>query len=254
MSEKVKRGTGRSLLLTLPIALWGAAHVLALAPSLPEAAPKLAALLTFLFMTGLFFLMMRTTQTHRWRRVFFVALGVLFPVGFIWDLIALRGSMSHPDRAHDRRRHAVLLPRHPDDDRARGAHEDAHLPGLDPADGLEPARGRAHDRPVARGHAGAGQGLVRLRLLLRRHRGGLRRAGEEAAHPERGPALALGAVGGARGRGAALGRDLRGGLLLLALPLQGGHRVPRGALGADRAPGRHLRLRCSSGWCWCSRS
>ena len=63
---------------------------------LPGAAPKLAALLTFLFMSGLFFLMMRTQETHRWRRIFFVTLGVLFPVGFIWDLIALRGSMSIP--------------------------------------------------------------------------------------------------------------------------------------------------------------
>jgi len=93
--EAAGRPTGRSLLLTVPIALWG---MLMFSRSLqvPGAAPKVAALLTFLFMTGLFFLMMRTKETHRWRRVFFVTLGFLFPVGFIWDLIALRGSMSIP--------------------------------------------------------------------------------------------------------------------------------------------------------------
>ena len=47
-------------------------------------------------MTALFFLMMRTGRTYRWRRYFFVALGFLFPVGFIASLIQLRGSMSIP--------------------------------------------------------------------------------------------------------------------------------------------------------------
>ena len=47
-------------------------------------------------MLVLFFLMMRTRETYRWRRVFFIALGFLFPVGFIWDLVALRSSMSIP--------------------------------------------------------------------------------------------------------------------------------------------------------------
>ena len=89
------RSTGRSLLLTLPIALWGLL-MFSRSLQLPGAAPKLAALLTFLFMTGLFFLMMRTQETHRWRRIFFVTLGLLFPVGFIWDLLALRGSMYIP--------------------------------------------------------------------------------------------------------------------------------------------------------------
>lgn len=92
MSEKAKRGTGKSL-LTLPIALWA---LLMFSGSLrsPRVATMLAALVTLVFMVALFFLMMKTAQTHRWRRVFFVALGFLFPVGFIWNLIAARGSMS----------------------------------------------------------------------------------------------------------------------------------------------------------------
>jgi ferredoxin len=60
----------------------------------PGRAPKLAAGVTLVFMVALFFQMLRTLQTHRWRRYFFVALGFLFPVGFIWELFALRGSMS----------------------------------------------------------------------------------------------------------------------------------------------------------------
>ncbi|HUI43230.1 MAG TPA: 4Fe-4S binding protein [Terriglobia bacterium] len=89
------RRIGRSLLLTVPMALF---TLLLFTPALrePERPAKLAALITWAFMMMLFFQMMRTRQTYRWRRIFFVALGFLFPVGFIWDLIALRGSMSIP--------------------------------------------------------------------------------------------------------------------------------------------------------------
>jgi polyferredoxin len=89
------RGIGRSLLLTVPMALFS---LLLFTPALqhPGRAAKLSALLAWAFMASLFFLMMRTGQTYRWRRIFFVALGFLFPVGFIWDLVALRSSMSIP--------------------------------------------------------------------------------------------------------------------------------------------------------------
>src|ERR1035441_2470016 len=90
-----RRGAGRSLLLTLPILLWS---LLMFSRTLaqPGRAPKIAAVATLLFVVALFFQMMRTLETHRWRRYFFVALGFLFPIGFIWDLLALRGSMSMP--------------------------------------------------------------------------------------------------------------------------------------------------------------
>jgi polyferredoxin len=89
------RGIGRSLLLTLPMALWS---LLIFAPTFrnPEHDRQISSLLVIVFMTSLFFLMMRTGKTHRWRRIFFVAVGFLFPVGFISSLIALRGSMSIP--------------------------------------------------------------------------------------------------------------------------------------------------------------
>jgi len=88
-------GIGRALLLTVPMALF---TMLLFTPVLrqPGRPGKLAALIAWTFMMALFFLMMRTRETYRWRRTFFVTLGFLFPVGFIWDLVALRSSMSIP--------------------------------------------------------------------------------------------------------------------------------------------------------------
>lgn len=87
------RSVRKSLLLTAPILLWS---LLMFSRTLmePGRAPKLAAGLTLVFMVALFFQMMRTLETNRWRRYFFVALGFLFPVGFVWRLIEARGSMS----------------------------------------------------------------------------------------------------------------------------------------------------------------
>src|SRR5208283_4119932 len=89
------RSAGRSLLLTLPMALF---TLLLITPGLrqPGLAMHLAALVSWAFMIVLFYLMIKTMETYRWRRIFFVALGFLFPIGFIWDLIALRSSMSIP--------------------------------------------------------------------------------------------------------------------------------------------------------------
>jgi ferredoxin len=89
------RGIGRSLLLTLPVALW-AMLMFSRALRVPGVAVKVAALLTLIFLVTLFFLMVRTRRTNRWRRLFFAALGFLFPIGFVWELVALRGSMSIP--------------------------------------------------------------------------------------------------------------------------------------------------------------
>ena len=87
------RGVGKSLLLTLPIALFGLL-MFSRTLTLPGIPAKMAGLVSWIFMVALFFVMMRTGATHRWRRIFFVTLGFLFPVGFIWDLIAVRSSMS----------------------------------------------------------------------------------------------------------------------------------------------------------------
>jgi ferredoxin-type protein NapH len=95
MDRRQPRGIGRSLLLTTPVLLW-ALLMFSRALGARTAAPKIAALVTFLFTVSLFFLMMRTRETYTWRRVFFVTLGFLFPVGFVASLVAVRGSMSIP--------------------------------------------------------------------------------------------------------------------------------------------------------------
>jgi len=79
----------------VPMALWA---LLMFTPAFQKAGKdlKIGAALTIVFMTGLFFMMMRTGETYRWRRIFFVALGFLFPFGFIAALIAERGTMSIP--------------------------------------------------------------------------------------------------------------------------------------------------------------
>jgi len=94
-SQPVARSMGRSLLMTLPMALW---TLLMFTPGLmkPGRNQHIAAALTGAFMVWLFYRMLRTGQTYRWRRIFFVALGFLFPVGFVAALLTLRGSMSIP--------------------------------------------------------------------------------------------------------------------------------------------------------------
>lgn len=89
------RGVGRSILLTLPIALWS---LLMFANSYrqPNRSVQIAGVITSVFMIALFFMMMRTWSTYRWRRWFFVALGVLFPVGFIHNVMVVRGTMGIP--------------------------------------------------------------------------------------------------------------------------------------------------------------
>ena len=95
LSSREPRSVSWSLFLTLPIALWS---FLMFAASLRQPNPSLqiAAIVTSVFMIVLFFMMIRTKSTYRWRRWFFVALGLLFPVGFIHNVIAMRGTMGIP--------------------------------------------------------------------------------------------------------------------------------------------------------------
>jgi ferredoxin-type protein NapH len=91
----VPRGIGKSVLLTVPMLLWSLLMFSQVFRQ-PGLAIKIAGVAAMLFMVTLFYMMMRTRQTYRWRRVFFVALGFLFPIGFVYNLIAARGSMSIP--------------------------------------------------------------------------------------------------------------------------------------------------------------
>jgi polyferredoxin len=82
-------------LLTLPIALWSLL-MFANPQRHSNRSLHIASVITSVFMIALFFMMMRTQSTYRWRRWFFVALGILFPVGFIHNVIAMRGTMGLP--------------------------------------------------------------------------------------------------------------------------------------------------------------
>ena len=127
---KAFRGVGRSILLTLPIALWA---LLMFTPSFQRAGrdEHIGAAAVIVFMTALFFLMMRTGETYRWRRIFFVALGFLFPVGFIAALTCRARHDEHSHQPHGLGRHAVLLHGDAIDHSARGIREDDHLSGVD---------------------------------------------------------------------------------------------------------------------------
>jgi ferredoxin len=89
----LEKNWGISLLWTLPIVIW---TLLIFSRGWVQGAPaqRMATIVTIIFLTGIFLWMMKSGETYRPRRIFFVALGFLFPVGFIWELIAQRGSMS----------------------------------------------------------------------------------------------------------------------------------------------------------------
>lgn len=94
-AKSVPRSIGKSLLLTLPILIWALLMFSPQFGSMNRAA-KSASVLTVVFLVALFFMMVRTFNTYRWRRWFFAAMGVLFPIGFIHNVMVLRGSMGIP--------------------------------------------------------------------------------------------------------------------------------------------------------------
>lgn len=94
-ASSAPRSIVRSLLLTLPIFIWSL--LMFFHPgSNTDPKSRIAASITALFMVALFFMMMRSRSTYRWRRLFFVSVGVLFPVGFIYNIISMRGTMGIP--------------------------------------------------------------------------------------------------------------------------------------------------------------
>jgi polyferredoxin len=93
--RQAPRGIGWSLLLTLPILIWSLL-MFGNPNAQTDRLSHIAGAITAIFMTVLFFMMMRTHSTYRWRRIFFVSLGVLFPIGFIYNLVLVRGSMGIP--------------------------------------------------------------------------------------------------------------------------------------------------------------
>lgn len=88
------QGITKSLLLTLPMAVVTAFMLMG-----PEGPPQeplrvIPLILTFLFVNATFFLMIHTGRTDRYRAVVFVAMAVFFVIGFVANLIEVRGSMA----------------------------------------------------------------------------------------------------------------------------------------------------------------
>jgi ferredoxin-type protein NapH len=95
LARPVPRSVPRSLLLTVPIVLWSLL-MFANPQAHGDSESHIAGAITALFMIALFFMMMRTGTTYKWRRAFFVAAGLLFPVGFIHQVMVMRGTMGIP--------------------------------------------------------------------------------------------------------------------------------------------------------------
>ena len=162
------RGVGRSILLTLPIALWA---LLMFTPAFQKAGrdEHIGAALTIVFMTGLFFLMMRTGETYRWRRIFFVALGFLFPFGFIAALIAERGTMSIPVSRMVSGDTPFCFMVTPSIILPAAFARTIIFPGSIVSSDSHPPLDCANDRPLVRPDARAGQSVVQLRVFFWRH-------------------------------------------------------------------------------------
>ncbi len=88
------RSRGKALLLTLPVSLLTFVLLLG-GPTMPRTLPMLLSVLaTYVLINVLFYLMVRTGRTDRYRAVLFVTMAVTFVIGFIANLIEMRGSMA----------------------------------------------------------------------------------------------------------------------------------------------------------------
>ncbi len=87
-----KMGSFKAFLLTLPMMAF--TFIMFSEGKLPrEPVHIIAFLATYLFFNTLFFLMLRTGRTDRWRAVLFITLAAVFTISFISRYIEARGSM-----------------------------------------------------------------------------------------------------------------------------------------------------------------
>jgi ferredoxin-type protein NapH len=84
----------KAFLLSLPMVLLMAMMVTGGQPLPADALGLIPLVVTYLFIVVLFFLMVYTGRTHRYRSILFVAYAVCFVLTFIPNLLEARGSMS----------------------------------------------------------------------------------------------------------------------------------------------------------------
>ena len=88
-----EQGISKTLLLCLPMII--ITVMMLSGGKLPTEPTRLIAfILTFVFINAIFFLMIRTGETDRWRSILFVTYAVCFVISFISHLIEARGSMA----------------------------------------------------------------------------------------------------------------------------------------------------------------
>jgi len=88
------RSLPKAILLTLPILLLMALMVTGGQPVPTEPIRLIPLIVAYVFTVGLFFLIVYTGRTHRYRSVLFVIYAVAFVMTFIPNLFELRGSMA----------------------------------------------------------------------------------------------------------------------------------------------------------------
>jgi ferredoxin-type protein NapH len=88
-------GVGKAILASLPMLLLTAFMLIGARGGVPSRASEAGPLLvTFFGVNLLFFLMMKTGKTDRYRAILFVTMAVTFVISFISNLLEMRGSMS----------------------------------------------------------------------------------------------------------------------------------------------------------------
>jgi ferredoxin-type protein NapH len=86
-------GILKTLLLCLPMIIITLMMLSAGKPLPTEPTGMVSFAMTFIFVNGIFFLMIHTGKTDRWRSILFVTYSVCFILSFITNLITARGSM-----------------------------------------------------------------------------------------------------------------------------------------------------------------
>jgi ferredoxin-type protein NapH len=85
---------GKSILLTIPMILLILLFIAGGPPDLSTPEKSVSFLVTFAFLTTLFFLILYTGKTDRYRALGFITLALFFALTFIVNLIKARGSMT----------------------------------------------------------------------------------------------------------------------------------------------------------------
>ncbi|MBP7462093.1 MAG: 4Fe-4S binding protein [Candidatus Delongbacteria bacterium] len=83
---------GRSVMLSIPMVLMLMTAIFG--RGLPEnLTDQIASAITLLYLSSIFFLMLKTGQTYYYRKIFFISLAAAFAMTFIPNLIEIRGSI-----------------------------------------------------------------------------------------------------------------------------------------------------------------